>query len=97
MNTRSLPAVATKKTGRQIVEGLSRKAHFPPVHARTHQAFMVPNSYTTTRRAGIRHDMETFGRAAFVQVDASFAKKHSGTINKDIATTQGGFESLGSN
>jgi hypothetical protein len=45
-----LPALATKKTGRQIVEGLYRKAHFPPVHARTTEP--VPSSYTTTRWRG---------------------------------------------
>lgn len=46
-----MPALATKKTGCQLVEGLSRKAHFPPVHARFHlkQRVTVPNSYTTMR------------------------------------------------
>jgi hypothetical protein len=50
-------AFATKKTGCQVVEGLYRKAHFPPVHARTIDAGEVatmPNSYTTTRwQAGL--------------------------------------------
>jgi hypothetical protein len=33
-----MPILATKKTGRQLVEGLFRKAHFPPVHAQSHRS-----------------------------------------------------------
>jgi hypothetical protein len=46
-----------EEDGCQIVEGLYRKAHFPPVHAQNHPCRRsrrtVPNSYTTTRSAGI--------------------------------------------
>jgi hypothetical protein len=64
---RALPAVATKKTGRQVVEGPSRKAHFPPVHARNHRCRRtrraVPNGYTTMRRRGLFSLTATRGTA----------------------------------
>jgi hypothetical protein len=45
-----MSALATKKTGRQLIEGLFRMAHFPPVHARIHCGVnAVPDSYTMMR------------------------------------------------
>lgn len=48
-----MPAAATKKTGRQVIEGLNRKAHFPPVHARSMglRVNPVPISHTMERAA----------------------------------------------